>query len=275
MGHGRGEDQMLRAATSGPLGRRWRRWRWVLIAALGLLGPGVMAAPASATGSYPGETLSLAVNGSAVVGHVTDFLATGQQTDVGDYAGGFALNVFEKDPSVDPTCSPDYWDESNNSLNDPSEVRMVIGDWEGSDPTFSVPFTAVFSKPGPVLLCAYSDWITDTAASAQLTVNVAGPASAPSPPPPASTPAAAKPVNTTRPRVTRSGHSLKCSRGIWSNAPSGFSYRWLINRHPGGHAHGRKLAVSRSLRGRRVQCSVTARNAAGASTAVSRPFAVH
>jgi hypothetical protein len=116
-----------------------------------------------------GETLSIAQSGPAVAGQAVNFLATGQQTGVNDYAGGFSLEVFEKDPTVDPTCAASYWDETNNEITDPSELHFIIGDLQGTDTTFSVPFKAVLEKPGPVLLCAYSTWITDTAASATLT----------------------------------------------------------------------------------------------------------
>ena len=35
------------------------------------------------------------------------------------------------------------------------------------------------------------------------------------------------PLDQARPRVTRSGHSLRCSHGVWANAPTGFSYLWV------------------------------------------------
>ena len=39
-------------------------------------------------------------------------------------------------------------------------------------------------------------------------------------------------------------------------------------------ARGRTLGVTRKLRGRKVQCRVTAHNAAGATTALSRPLRI-
>ena len=246
-------------------------------------------ARASATGTYPGETLSLTQDASAVVGPAVNFEAVGQQTDVADYAGGFDLNVFAKDPSVDPTCAPSYPEEVNNSITDPSEQQVVIGDWQGSDESFDVPFKLVFAHSGQVLLCAYSDWITDTAASAQLLVDVTAPASpgsAPTPPAPPANPTApaspatgtkamAKPRNTSRPRLKRSGKFISCTTGDWSNSPRGFSYRWLIGGRGLAKAKKSRLAVSPSLRGHKVQCSVRATNTAGAGTAVSHPLTVH
>ncbi len=258
----------------------------------GLLAPGVLAGTASATGTYPGETLSLAQDAPAVVGAAINFEAAGQQTDVEDYAGGFDLNVFAKDPSVDPTCAPSYPEEENDSITDPTEQQVVIGDWQGPEDSFDVPFKLVFAHPGQVLLCAYSDWITDTAASAQLLINVtspppspASPVSAPTPPGPGASPnppaaattggqAVVKPRNTSRPRVKRSGRFLSCTKGDWSNTPSTFSYRWLVNGRGLLKANKSRLAVSRSLRGHRVQCSVRAANAAGTGTAVSHTLTV-
>ncbi len=265
--------------------RRWRRW--CLVGAFGLLGPTVLAAPAGATGSYPGETLSVAQTGPAVAGQAVNFLATGQQTDVNDYAGGFSLDVFEKNPTVDPTCAPDYWDESNNAITDPSELHFIVGDWEGLGTTFSVPFKAVFTQPGAVLLCAYSTWITDTAASAQLTVDVAsppssaggGPGSTPpptqNPAPPTNAPTAAKPVNKTVPRLVRHQNKLLCSPGAWSNSPASFTFRWVAD---GRQVHGATqsgLKVTRTLRGQQVRCRVSATNSAGTTSALSRPLRVH
>jgi hypothetical protein len=243
-------------------GRMNARWCF-LLGAIGLLWPAALPGPAGATGSYPGETLSVAQSGPAVAGQAVNFLATGQQTDVNDYAGGFSLDVFEKNPNVDPTCAPDYWDETNNAVTDPSELHFIVGDWEGLGTTFSVPFKAVFDQPGPVLLCAYSTWITDTAASATLTVNVTS-----------ATPTVTKPVNQALPRVSRVHNKLRCSRGSWSNSPSSFTYRWLA----GGHAvRGDKspvVSVTRLLRGRQVRCGVIAANSAGTASALSAPVRV-
>jgi hypothetical protein len=253
--------------------------RWCLVGAVGLLAPAVLAGPAGATGSYPGETLSIAQSGPAVAGQAVNFLATGQQTDVNDYAGGFSLEVFEKDPTVDPTCAAGYWDETNNEITDPSELHFIIGDWQGTDTTFSVPFKAVFEKPGPVLLCAYSTWITDTAASATLTVNVTSqPATPPTgnvPSLPVTTPTVAKPVNQSPPKVSRLRNKLRCSPGSWSNSPASLSYRWMAGGHQLRGAKQSQLAVSRSLRGHEVRCSVIATNSAGTATALSRPVRVH
>ena len=43
---------------------------------------------------------------------------------------------------------------------------------EGLSLAFSLPVKVTIARPGPVLLCAYSTWVTDTAAGAQLTYTV-------------------------------------------------------------------------------------------------------
>ena len=58
------------------------------------------AAPVGASGAWGGETLRLALSGRAVQGEETIFVATGRQTDVPNYPGGFGLEVFAKDISV-------------------------------------------------------------------------------------------------------------------------------------------------------------------------------
>lgn len=217
------------------------------------------AAPAAATGAYPGETLSLAQSGRAVAGQVTHFVAGGQQTDVDDYAGGFNLEVFAKNTNTDPTCSASYPGEQQSSLGDPYEAFIVIGEWQGSGSTFSVPFQYVFPSAGQVILCAYSAYITDTAAAASLVVNIAS--------------AVSKPADTRRPRVTRSGQRLRCVPGTWTGAPR-FAYAWRTGGHLVHGAHTQTLAVTRSLKHRMVSCQVTASNSAGSATAASPAFHV-
>ncbi len=207
-----------------------------------------------------------------MVGAAINFEAAGQQTDVEDYAGGLTRGGERLD-------------------HRPHRTEVVIGDWQGPEDR-STCRSSWCSRIRQVLVCAYSDWITDTAASAQLLINVtspppspASPVSAPTPPGPGASPnppaaattggqAVVKPRNTSRPRVKRSGRFLSCTKGDWSNTPSTFSYRWLVNGRGLLKANKSRLAVSRSLRGHRVQCSVRAANAAGTGTAVSHTLTV-
>jgi hypothetical protein len=233
-----------------------------VLGAVGLFVPAVAAAPASATGSYPGETLSLAQAGPAVAGKVALFVASGRQTDVAGYAGGFNLDVFAKDPRVDPSCAPDLVGEGNAAITDRSEFRVVVGQWQGTATSFSLRFKTML-KPGPVLLCAYSDWITDTAASAHLRITVAHAGST------------ARPKNIAKPRVTRSGNSLVCATGSWANNPSRFEFGWLLDRILRQGTHSKRLTLSRTLRSHTVRCTVSASNRFGTTTAISTPYRVH
>jgi hypothetical protein len=153
--------------------------RTLVAALLGLTVTVVAAGSAGATGSFPGETLSLSLSGAAVFGKTTNFVASGNQTDVSQYNSGgsysaFDLEVYAKDPRVDSTCAPNYSAENSAAISNPSETQLVIGQGQGTANTFSVPFKATFARSGPVLLCGYSVYITDTAATAQLSINVAG-----------------------------------------------------------------------------------------------------
>jgi DNA-binding CsgD family transcriptional regulator len=129
--------------------------------------------------------------------------------------------------------------------------------------------------PGRFLICAYTnDGATATLATASLILDVQG-AGAPAPTHSPTSPAPqgmARPANVTKPRVRRSGGKLLCNRGRWRNSPSHYSYRWLVNGRAKRGARGQTLRITRQLRGRRVQCTVTASNAAGATIARSRPY---
>ena len=196
--------------------------------------------------------------------------------------------MFEKPQAIDPTCAPEYDGENNTWGSDlANEFHPVVGLWQGPGQSFSVPFKIVPDRAGPMLVCAYSVWsFGDTAAVAPpLTVEVAAAAgSAPAPAPGNSAPTVnsapnpgptARPADTTKPHVTRSGKKLTCNPGTWSGNPTGYAYGWLLNGHRQNGAHSRTLAVSHKLRGHKVQCSVTASNAGGQVTAVSSPFPVH
>jgi hypothetical protein len=82
---------------------------------------------------------------------------------------------------------------------------------------FSNPNAFTAQSPGQSLFCGYTDdGAGDTLATASLIATFSS-----------GTPAQ-KPVNTTKPRVMRSGNRLRCTRGKWSNSPTHFSYRWLV-----------------------------------------------
>jgi hypothetical protein len=134
---------------------------------------------------------------------------------------------------------------------------------------------------GEWLICGYqNDGAGATLARDQISVHVTAPSGGPGGGPTGTQggggggAGAAKPANTKRPKVTRSGGKLACSPGTWSNSSGSYSYGWLVNGKAKKGATARKLRVSHSLHGRKVQCKVTASGAGGNSTAVSAPLRV-
>jgi len=225
------------------------------------------AAPALADGTdpaYPGSVLHVSVTGPRVAGQVLTIVATG--TNAPDSLGlpiDYGLDVILVDLSKLPgPCQQGYNAELTNVTDNPQAGRLVTFEAlnEGTAGPFkiSLPFTPGGS--GQLLVCAYSVFITDDAAYASTQVQIA--------------PKGGKPVNIKRPQVTRSGNRLTCSRGSWSGRPSSYSYRWMVGGNAVASDRKARLTVTHTLRGHGVRCAVIARNAAGSSTATSRPLAV-
>ena len=80
----------------------------------------------------------------------------------------------------------------------------------------------------------------------------------------------ALPLNTSRPRLTRSGSALTCRRGGWRNAVR-FSYAWRVS-GVANKAAKPTLAVGKTVTRRTVSCGVTASNAAGTTTASAQIY---
>jgi hypothetical protein len=227
--------------------------------ALGFLVPaafGFSAAQARADG----ETITMVQNDpSAVVGRATNFTASGT-LNPDDTMFGFGIYIFLKDADRDPTCAATEEEESATAIQSggyESWVSPSTGFEVGTGPSYNQPFKITFGGAGNYLLCGYVQGDFSTFASGQLQGVVSDSA----------TPA--RPVAVRAPWITRRGHVLTCHAGTWSNAPTSLSYRWYRK----GRAVGsrRTLTVHRSLKGKTVSCRVTARNAAGAGTAASRP----
>jgi hypothetical protein len=220
------------------------------------------AEPVGATGTYSGETLTLALSGRAVQGEQTIFVAAGRQTDVPGYPGGFGLDVFAKDVSVSRTCSPSYLGEEQASTHSTYEQQIVFGLPQGTTKTFNARFVYTFPRTGQVVLCAYSTWVTDTAAAATLTINIV-PASAP-----------VSPAKVVAPKVAELDNLLICHRGTWKDAVS-YAFAWSTNGSPDLADTDEIVAVSSLIKGKKAVCTVTAYNPAGSTTASSPPFLVH
>jgi hypothetical protein len=245
----------------------------LLTGAVAAVGMGVAAGPASATGpGYPGETLTVAQNASATAGQETSFTATGSQPDFA--AGGYGLDVWVKPASVDPTCAASYTQEETEWSGDLANEFWVVQDGWLGDPeastTFSYPFNVLFHTTGSWVMCAYMTWVTDTAASATLTVNVsAAPGGGGGGSGGTTTP---KPTISGRPTVTRSGSTLRCAAGTWTGA-STYAYAWLVSGNVKKGASKKTLKVTGAIKGHSVACRVTASNSAGSTTATSH--AIH
>jgi hypothetical protein len=222
-----------------------------------LVALGVGAAPALG-GTY---TLNLSAPSSAQVGQPMIIQASGSNPPDDFFSSWLAIHAIPT--SVLSTCPADENNAFQIASSTYAQGGEVVTNHQREDVdaagNFSMPVAHTPSKPGRFLLCGYTDdGATTTLATASLALTVEDAASP-----------TAKPANLTRPRVTRSARRLVCSRGSWSNNPSGYSYGWLVNGKRKKGATGRTLAVTRKLRGRRVQCTVTASNAAGSSTAMS------
>jgi hypothetical protein len=246
-----------------------------MVAAGGVLvGLGVGAAPAL------GQTWTLNLSGpsSAVVGQTIIIQASGRnyQEPIVDFSS--YLTVVAIPTSVLSACPADYSSGKQVAGSSAAQGGEVLDEYhseaEDAAGNFSMPVAYTPGTPGRFLICGYTDdAATSTLATASLAMTVEG-GSAPGPGAAPSPPSAAKPASDKRPRVRRSGKKLVCQRGSWSNSPSRYSYRWLVNGKRKRGAHGRTLGITRSLRGRRIQCGVTASNTAGATTALSRPLRI-
>jgi hypothetical protein len=252
-----------------------RRTLRAVAAAAGVLALAAAASPALGASD---STLTLSGPTSGAVGQPLVFQAAGINPSITQYPyASFWLSVGVISSGVVPACPADRSDAIQLAITTGGEVpvfsRREEVDWNGS---FSQTIGYTPRLSGPWLVCAYttdSTLGTLAVAAASLDVNAAAPT--PSPPPAGpSTPAAAKPANTKPPRVTRSRGKLVCNPGRWSNATDDYAFRWSVDGKRRKGAEGRKFRLTRRLRGHRVACSVTASNAAGSTSAVSRAVRV-
>jgi hypothetical protein len=260
---------MSGAARALPVnGPHWTAAAGVLLVAFGL------GATPALGGTY---TVNLSAPPTAVVGQPTIIQATGANP-ADDFFSSW-LDVHAIPTSVLSTCPSGYLNASQvaSSTFAHGGENVAIAQREDVDSAgnFSMPIGYTPRMPGRFLICAYTnDGATATLATASLILDVQG-AGAPAPTHSPTSPAPqgmARPANVTKPRVRRSGGKLLCNRGRWRNSPSHYSYRWLVNGRAKRGARGQTLRITRQLRGRRVQCTVTASNAAGATIARSRPY---
>jgi hypothetical protein len=220
------------------------------------------AGAASADGTdpaYPGSVLHMSVTGPLEPAKVLDIVASGSNAaDSLDIHLDYGLDVILVDVSKLPgPCQQSYNAELTNITNNPDAGRLLTFEDlnEGSSGSFQITLPFTPGGSGTLLVCGYSRYVTDDAAWGSTQVTIAAPGTH-------------KPVNTTRPRITVTGHRLACSRGTWSGKPTSYAYRWRA-----GHtivARRSTLTAGGKLRGRTVECVVTAKNSAGSTTAASR-----
>jgi hypothetical protein len=238
------------------------------------LGAGAIAAAAQAAPAL-GADFSLSLSGSStgVVGRPMLLQATGKNPPPAEYWFPTWLQV-DAIPAGSISACPAEAQQSTQFVVATGGEHLAFAHRENpaADGSFTHPVGFTPKQPGRWLICGYTTvTILSTRATASLTVDAtsASPpaALAPAPPPVAG----ARPANTRAPRISRSGGKLVCDPGRWTGRTGGYTYRWFVNGRRKRDADGGKLVITRGLRGRRLTCSVTASNAAGATTAVSRP----
>jgi hypothetical protein len=246
---------------------RTRRLNW-LQRTVAVGGPLVVLGFSGTPALGADHTLSLSAPSSAAISQTVIIQASGWNYQDPFFTFSSYLSIDALPTGVLSTCPADYSAAAQIARETSAQGGEVVTRYQSEDGdaagNFSIPVAYVPRFAGRFLLCGYSDdAATSTLATASLVINVEG-----------GTPAA-KPASVERPRLRRSGNKLVCQRGSWSNSPSRYSYGWLVNgkRKPG--ARGRTLGVTSKLRGRKVQCRVTAHNAAGAMTALSRQVRIH
>jgi hypothetical protein len=222
--------------------------------------------------AYPGSVLHVSVSGPLQAGKVLTINASGSnvaQTALGGPALDFGLEVIVIDPKIlKGPCEVSEQKELTDITNVPNGGRLLNFDDlnEGSSGPFKVGQPYEPAGFGPLLVCAYSKYVTDDAAYASTQVQIK-PAARPRPAGPR-----ARPRSLARPVVRILHGRLSCTRGRWSNRPTRFRYRWKIGSARFGSARtSGRLAVPAHSKGKTVTCAVSASNARGSGRATSRP----
>lgn len=218
---------------------------------------GLTTSPAGAQGGH-----SLALTGPTAAGK--DRAITLQASGVvpSDVFLNRYLNVYALPASVVSACPSTYQGAlqiKDNTTSQGGETVALAVPVEGR---FSTPVAWTPRFPGRFLLCGYVHDLVETWATATHAVatGAAG--------------GGAKPKPLQAPRVTRSGRTLICSPGRWSQAPARYAYHWRVDGKRLAGVNSRTLRITRALTDRSVRCGVTAANAAGRTTALSNPLRV-
>jgi hypothetical protein len=279
----------LTAAT-----KRSAKKRGLILAAAGVVVPGVAASPALAA-TY---TLNLSAPPNVVAGQPAIVKAFGIDPPPDEYWNASWIEVVALPASFVSTC-PASSQEGASVADGGAGTILAISMRPTQDAAGNFSNQIGFTPwgSGSLLICGYTDdgaGLTLASASITLDVQPADPTPAPGPPappptgnppvpppptanppaPPPAAPAGAPPANVAKPRVTRSGKALICNPGRWSNHASAYTFGWLVDGQPRRGATGRTLGVTRKLRGHTVRCRVTAFNSTGRGTALSQGLAI-
>jgi hypothetical protein len=230
-----------------------------LVVGIGVVGLLPSRAVADGTApDYPSSVLHVSVTGPKVANRPVTIVASGsnQMTALGTPID-YGLYLFLVNPKLLPgPCATSEATEETNISNNTAAGRQLnyeqFNEGESGPFTIKVPFTP--GGGGTLLVCAYSEYVTDDAAWASTEAVVTGGA----------------PTNTVRPKLTRHGKRLTCARGSWSGQPSAYSYRWRLNGKTSPDKQN-ALTLNSKQHGSAV-CTVTAKNASGSKSASSRPL---
>jgi hypothetical protein len=207
--------------------------------------------------------LHVTTTGPQVAGQVLTIVATGTNAPFGTPID-YGLRLFAIDHAQLPIpCAESFSMEETICEDNPQTGALLAFEDlnEGLSGPINISLPITLGGPGDLLIWAYTVLVTDDAAwaSDELTIARSG---------------TAQPVVTTRPRVTRSGNRLVCSRGVWTGNPTSYAYRWRVVHKPGAVGRRATLTVTGRLPGHTVQCAVIATNPAGSARATSRLFKV-
>jgi hypothetical protein len=117
---------------------------------------------------YPGSTLTVKLASKPRAGKVTTLIASGENS-AGEL--NFGLEMFAKLAREDPTCMPTYEEELNSSINERGESSIYQGESAEARGPFKLDVKAEFN-PVKVVICAYSIYVTDTAANDRIVFTV-------------------------------------------------------------------------------------------------------
>jgi hypothetical protein len=248
--------------------RRQAKTGLALCLSIGLLIGAAPAATADGTApDYPGSNVQVAVTGPKTAGHLIYIVAGGSNklTSLGTPINYGLYVILVNQKLLPGPCASSMATELNNISADQSAGRQLnfeqYNEGESGPFTIKVPYTP--GGAGTLLVCAYTEYVTDDAAWASTTAVITA-KGAPS--------GAGAPANTVRPKLSRHGRRLVCAHGSWSGHPSSYSFHWKL----GGRASSDNrstLALPAKPHGTAV-CTVTARNAAGSRSASSAPLAL-